>query len=199
MPPSSHPTPCTARPARSPRRSRTPSAPGTGPEGAGARPGRHRSPAAPSATRPAKHYLRAPNPIELSLPTRDDAALADLLASAVAADPSGTTQAALHHAAATLGTDLATQAATPPTPKGDPAQVPATLRQVLASRGYEPSNDTDGTIRLRNCPFDRITTHHRQLVCGPNHAILQALTDHLGGPPPPTPPATHNPHAAAAS
>jgi hypothetical protein len=36
----------------------------------------------------------------------------------------------------------------------------------------------DGTIRLRNRPFDRITTHHRQLVCGPNHAILQALTDH---------------------
>ncbi|MFL6103251.1 MAG: hypothetical protein ACJ74K_07960, partial [Actinomycetes bacterium] len=87
----------------------------------------------------------------------------------------------------------------PPHPKGDPAQVPATLRQVLASRGYEPSNDTDGTIRLRNRPFDRITTHHRQLVCGPNHAILQALTDHLGGHPPPTPPSTHNPDAAASS
>ena len=26
--------------------------------------------------------------------------------------------------------------------------------------------------------------HHRDLVCGVNHAMLQALTDHLGGHPP---------------
>jgi predicted ArsR family transcriptional regulator len=138
----------------------------------------------PGAGRPAKHYVRAPDPIELSLPTRDYAALADLLASAIDADPSGTAQAALNHAAHTLGADLATQPATHPTPDHDPGQIPATLHQVLASRGYEPSQDTDGTIRLRNCPFDRIATHHRQLVCGANHAMLQALTDHLAGDPP---------------
>src|ERR671918_660787 len=37
----------------------------------------------PGAGRPAKHYVRAANPIELSLPARDYAALAELLASAV--------------------------------------------------------------------------------------------------------------------
>jgi predicted ArsR family transcriptional regulator len=136
----------------------------------------------PGAGRPAKHYLPAPDPIELSLPTRDYATLADLLANAVEADPSGTAHTALHHAAATLGTTLATQATPPPT--GDPAQVPATLHQVLANRGYQPANDPDGTIRLRNCPFDGIASHHRELVCGANHAILQALTEGLGGHPP---------------
>ena len=45
----------------------------------------------------------------------------------------------------------------------------------LAARGYEPYQEPDGTIRLRNCPFDRIAAHHRDLVCGANHAMLQAL------------------------
>jgi predicted ArsR family transcriptional regulator len=57
-------------------------------------------------------------------------------------------------------------------------------RQTLAARGYEPYDDADGTIRLRNCPFDRIAAHHRQLVCGANHAMLQALTDQVDSDPP---------------
>jgi predicted ArsR family transcriptional regulator len=138
----------------------------------------------PGAGRPAKHYVRAPNPIELSLPTRDYAALADLLASAIEADPTGAAQAALHHAAATLGATLGAQAANHPSPGSDPDQARAALRRTLAARGYEPSQDPDGTIRLRNCPFDRIATHHRQLVCAANHAMLQALTDHLDSDPP---------------
>ena len=43
----------------------------------------------PSAGRPAKHYVRADRQLELSLPARDYAALAELLAHAVEADPSG--------------------------------------------------------------------------------------------------------------
>jgi DNA-binding transcriptional ArsR family regulator len=49
----------------------------------------------PGAGRPAKHYVRADRPIELSLPARDYAALAELLAGAVEADPSGAAKAAL--------------------------------------------------------------------------------------------------------
>jgi predicted ArsR family transcriptional regulator len=138
----------------------------------------------PGAGRPAKHYVRADRQIELSLPARDYAALAELLAGAVEADHSGAAQAALNRAAASLGADLGTEAASRPAPDSHPDQVLATLRQPLAARGYEPYEDTDGTIRLRNCPFDRIAAHHRQLVCGANHAMLQALTDQLDGDPP---------------
>ena len=67
---------------------------------------------------------------------------------------------------------------------GNPDEVLAALRQTLADRGYEPYDDPDGTIRLRNCPFDRIVAHHRQLVCGTNLAMLQSLADHLDGDPP---------------
>jgi predicted ArsR family transcriptional regulator len=138
----------------------------------------------PGAGRPAKHYVRADRQLELSLPARDYAALAELLASAVEADPSGAARAALDHAAATLGAELGTEAAGRTTADGDPDQVLAALREALAARGYEPYQDADGTIRLRNCPFDRIAAHHRQLVCGANHTMLQALTDHLDGDPP---------------
>jgi predicted ArsR family transcriptional regulator len=135
----------------------------------------------PGAGRPAKHYVRAADPIELSLPARDYAALAELLASAIEADPSGAAQAALQRAAATLGAQVGTEAARHTAADGDPGQAVAALRRALAARGYEPYDDPDGTIRLRNCPFDRIAAHHRQLVCGANHAMLQALTDQVGG------------------
>ena len=66
-------------------------------------------------------------------------------------------------------------------PDGDPDQALAALGQALVARGYEPYDEPDGTIRLRNCPFDRIAAHHRELVCEANHAMLQALTDQVGG------------------
>ena len=138
----------------------------------------------PGAGRPAKHYVRADRQLELSLPARDYAALAELLAGAVEADPSGAAKAALDRAAAALGAELGTEAASWTAPDGDPDQVLATVRQTLAARGYEPCDEADGTIWLRNCPFDRIATQHRQLVCGANHAMLQALTDQVDGDPP---------------
>ena len=137
----------------------------------------------PGAGRPAKHYVRADRQLELSLPARDYAGLAELLAGAVEADRSGAAKAALNRAAAALGAELGTEAASRTTPDGDPDQVLAAVRQALAARGYEPYDDADGTIRLRNCPFDRIAAQHRQLVCGANHAMLQALTDQVDGDP----------------
>jgi predicted ArsR family transcriptional regulator len=138
----------------------------------------------PGAGRPAKHYVRAAGQIELSLPARDYAALAELLAEAVEAEPSGAAQAALNRAAGTLGAELGTEAARHTAADGNRDEVLAALRQTLADRGYEPYDDPDGAIRLRNCPFDRIAAHHRQLVCGTNLAMLQGLADHLDGDPP---------------
>jgi predicted ArsR family transcriptional regulator len=138
----------------------------------------------PGAGRPAKHYVRADRPLELSLPARDYAALAELLAGAFEADRSGAAKAALNRAAAALGAELGPEAAGRTAPDGDPDQVLAAVRQVLAARGYEPYQDPDGTIRLRNCPFDRIAARHRELVCGANHAMLQALTHQVDGDPP---------------
>src|SRR5829696_471318 len=72
----------------------------------------------PGAGRPAKHYIRAERQLELSLPARDYAALAELLAGAVEADPSGAARGALNRAAAALGAEAANRTA----PDGDPDQ-----------------------------------------------------------------------------
>ena len=138
----------------------------------------------PGAGRPAKHYVRADRHIELSLPARDYALLAELLAGAVEADPSGTAQAALRRAAGALGAELAAEAATRTAPGDEPHPGLAAVRQALADRGYEPYDDGDGTIRRRNCPFDRVAAGHRALVCGANLAMVRSLAGHLDADPP---------------
>jgi len=41
--------------------------------------------------------------------------------------------------------------------------------------GYEPFEDADGTIRLRNCPFHALAQARPALVCGLNLALLAGL------------------------
>ena len=48
---------------------------------------------------------------------------------------------------------------------------------TLAERGYEPAVDADGVVRLRNCPFDRLATDHRELTCSLNLAMLTAVAE----------------------
>jgi predicted ArsR family transcriptional regulator len=133
----------------------------------------------PGAGRPAKLYRRSSRVVELSLPARDYALLARLLARAIEADPSGAARSALRSAARDLGGQLVTD---------EPAHAPRDggtlldrLRRVLAGTGYEPDDGTAGTIRLRNCPFDRLAAEHRDVVCEANQAMLEGLVDRLGG------------------
>ena len=51
--------------------------------------------------------------------------------------------------------------------------------EVLNERGYEPFDD-DGTIRLRNCPFDTLAAEHRDLVCTMNLDVLDGTVRALG-------------------
>jgi len=48
---------------------------------------------------------------------------------------------------------------------------------TLTERGYEPAVEPDGTIRLANCPFDRMVADHRELTCSLNLAMLGAIAD----------------------
>jgi predicted ArsR family transcriptional regulator len=140
----------------------------------------------PGAGRPAKLYARSARQVELSLPARDYALLAELLARAVEADRAGAARAALNAAAHDLGAALGAETASRTAPGDASEPTLAAMREVLASRGYEPYDD-DGVIRLRNCPFDRIAAEHRQLVCQANLAMLRGLAERLGGATPVTP------------
>jgi len=52
------------------------------------------------------------------------------------------------------------------------------LRSALAEHGDEPYDD-QGVLRLRNCPFGRLTEAHRDLVCSANLAFLEGMAEAL--------------------
>ena len=131
----------------------------------------------PGSGRPAKLYFRSRQPVELSVPARDYAFIAELLARAIESDTSGSARAALQRVAHDTGEGRADTAA-----DGDAAETVAETRdvkQALAERGYEPYDGAGGEIRLRNCPFDRLAEDHRELVCGANLAFVEGLVDQL--------------------
>lgn len=115
----------------------------------------------PGAGRPAKQYERVQDEVSLSVPPRNYVLLARLLADAVAADGSGTVQAALIAAAEEEG--LAT------------AGRGATLMTTLVEDGYEPCVIEGERIELRNCPFHALAQQQTELVCSLNHALVRGL------------------------
>ena len=119
----------------------------------------------PGAGRTAKLYLRSATPVEVALPARDYGLIAELLARAVDADPSGGARVELGRAARAMGAEVAAG-------RGDAA----TVRSLLADQGYEPYED-EGALRLGNCPFDRLAEAHRDLVCRANLAFMEGLLE----------------------
>jgi predicted ArsR family transcriptional regulator len=126
----------------------------------------------PGAGRPAKLYHRSPRQIQVSLPPRDYELAARLLAKAVDTESTGRARASLEESARALGRDLAAEV-TRRRPRGKRGKPQAVLEEVLSDRGYEPFHDEEGTIRLRNCPFDRLADAHRELICGMNLCLLE--------------------------
>lgn len=123
----------------------------------------------PGAGRPAKLYLRSARPLEVALPARNYQLLAELLADAVQADPSGAA-GALERAACAAGVENAIHADEDHSRPRDAADAHA----VLARHGYEPYDD-EGVTRLRNCPFERLAQTHRELVCRANLPLVEGL------------------------
>lgn len=121
----------------------------------------------PGAGRPAKRYTRAQREVTVSVPPRDYALLAGLLAEAVATDESGTVRETLAAAARKAGQ----------------AAGGADLTAALRACGYEPATTGAGGIELRNCPFHRLAQRHTELVCGLNLHLLQGVLDASGQPP----------------
>jgi len=162
----------------------------------------------PGAGRPAKLYARADREFTVTVPPRSYELAARLLVQAVEADGSGQSRAALGQAARRLGTELGcgyraeAGGGTPggevgSAPDGGTRSAPADgtwsasdgglrnvaaceVESVLARQGYEPCRDSDGNIRLRNCPFHQLAERHREVVCGMNLTLVEGLVDGLG-------------------
>ena len=127
------------------------------------------------AGRPAKLYRRAAGEVAVSLPPRDYALAAEILAAAIDEDPSGPTRSLVEQSARRIGIDAGCELRSRPTTS--PAD--ATVASALQERGYEPFADGDA-IRTRNCPFHLLAQRHRDLACAMNHQLITGLLEGLG-------------------
>lgn len=125
--------------------------------------------AGPGAGRPSKRYARSSREIAVSLPPRNYSLLAQILAGAADASPSGEFHAALDEAARREGRTL--------------GQRVECIEEALATAGYEPSLLSDGDIVLRNCPFHSVVRDHTTLVCNLNRAFIRGVVEATGGDP----------------
>lgn len=114
----------------------------------------------PGGGRPAKRYRPGESEFAISVPPRHYELLARLLVESVEKDPSGTVRATLHDVARDTGRRMAEASG-------------RDLVAALESCGYRPRDGADGTIELRNCPFHRLATDHRDLVCGLNLSLVE--------------------------
>jgi len=132
--------------------------------------------AGPGAGRPAKLYRRADVQLDVTLPERREDVLANLFATALEADES---RPVLDEAAADVGHEVGRRARRE---AGAGATVPQRLTAVadaLGSLGYEAVADGE-TVTLHNCPFDRVASGHRDLVCHTNTALMEGVVEGLG-------------------
>jgi predicted ArsR family transcriptional regulator len=113
----------------------------------------------PGAGRPAKFYRRSDAEFAVSLPARDYRTAARVFAEV--AEELRLDEEVLNSARRT-GRALTGE-----------------LEEVLVARGYEPYEE-DGTVRLRNCPFHRLSEEFPLLVCGMNLALVEGLTEGTG-------------------
>jgi predicted ArsR family transcriptional regulator len=117
----------------------------------------------PGAGRPAKLYRRAAGQLTVSLPPREYELAAELFAETFTG---GKAKTLLERVARRVGRRLAAQGRK----QGRRAFV-----SVLERHGYEPSTTSDGTIVMRNCPFDALARTHKNLVCGMNRALVHGF------------------------
>jgi predicted ArsR family transcriptional regulator len=117
----------------------------------------------PGAGRPSKLYRPAGVELSLSLPPREYGLAAELFAEAFTGPRA---RAQLDRVARRVGRRLAAGTRT----KGRRAFV-----TVLERHGYAPATAPDGTIVLRNCPFDALARTHKDLVCGMNRALVHGF------------------------
>lgn len=116
-----------------------------------------------------KVYEPAGAGVAVAIPERRYELIAEVLADAVATEPTDTGRAAsrlAHQRGREIGARL-------PETGGD-------LAGALTELGFEPEPDPDGTIVLHNCPFHVLAVRRAELVCGLNLRFVAGILDGLG-------------------
>jgi len=134
--------------------------------------------AGPGAGRPSKLYGRAPGQVSVSLPHREYELAGRLLARAIAASGEAPRKA-LDREARDLGETIGGEVRERCGPRPSRKRVRDAALTTLRDRGFEPYLDGEGTVRLRNCPFDALATDQPGLVCRMNLALIDGIMSRL--------------------
>jgi predicted ArsR family transcriptional regulator len=127
--------------------------------------------------RPAKLYRAARLDLLVSLPARDYQLAAELFADALA---QGDRPQSLDDSAQLRGKAVGVRVKERAGRSKKQANLMAALAGVLAEEGYEPRPLADGSLALRNCPFQALTERHRDLICPTNLALLDGVLEGAG-------------------
>ena len=134
----------------------------------------------PGAGRPAKLYRRADRVVEISLPARRYDRAAELMATAIGRLGAVSGMETLARVARERGTAVGAEAMRGAGRRSGRLQTVRGLIDVLRGAGYEPRIEPDGTVCLRNCPYDGLVAEHRDVTCGMNLAWAQGVVNGLG-------------------
>jgi predicted ArsR family transcriptional regulator len=129
------------------------------------------------AGRTSKLYKRSARQFDLSLPRRQYDVLALLLAETITSDQSTSPDKGPAH---DYGRALGTRARQGLRGRRRPAPLLQCVEDVMQTLGFEPYEDSDGGVRLRNCPFDPLSRLYTPLVCGVAQAIVTGVVEGLG-------------------
>lgn len=83
----------------------------------------------------------------------------------------------MHDAAQRFGTELGRRGRASGISRGGTQQA---VESTLREHGFEPRQDEDGSLLLRNCPFHQLAAQHADVVCGMNLALIEGLVAGLG-------------------
>jgi predicted ArsR family transcriptional regulator len=115
-----------------------------------------------------KVYEAVGDGLAVTIPERRYELIAEILADAIAVEPTDASEAA-HRLARERGRDV-----------GDRMRLTgAELVDVLAGLGFEPQQHAQ-RLMLHNCPFHALAVRQTALVCGLNHSFVAGLVDGLG-------------------
>lgn len=131
----------------------------------------------PGAGRPAKLYRRSRRRVALSLPYRDHALLAELLAAAMAeGGPEPDAAGPAHETGRSLGSRARGRLRS----RSSPGRLAECVASVLESLGFEPYHAPGGELRARNCPFDPVSRRFTPVVCGVGQGLVGGIIDGVG-------------------
>ncbi len=132
--------------------------------------------------RAAKTYEPTDRVVQISIPPRQHAFLAEILLDSVLADDA---HANVRQIVLDTAAERGRQLGEIERRQGRPGRLGAEralglARAFLVRLGFEPAQTVPDQLVLRNCPFQPLAARSTQLVCGINHAFLAGFLEGLG-------------------